>query len=163
MVQCKKTSRKLRENMISQKINDYCLIMWPMTLYFPHTLRALRLFQNWAFSCHVCSAPSWGYSDASFIAPKLSPEQGDSSTAESHEEHQLHCETLSFKYNLFCGVALWQSWEFERHTHKKKNPSLATGLLGCGLGLTIKLSAWNILSLWKHEIYDKSFCENWSS
>lgn len=118
-VQWKKTSWKFRENMISQRINDYCLIMRPMTLYFPHTLRTCRLFRDRAFSCRVCSAPSWDSDDASFIAPKSSPEQGGSSTAGSHGEHQLRCETLSFKYNLFCGVALWQSWEFERHTHKK--------------------------------------------
>lgn len=130
-------------------------------VFSTHTLRTWQLFHNRVFSCHVCSAPSWDSNDASFIAPKLSPEQGDSSTAKSHGQHQLCCETLSFKYSLFCGVALWQSWEFERHTHK--NPSLAMRLLGCGLGLTIKLSAWNTPSPWKHEIYDKSFWENWSS
>lgn len=37
--------------------------------------------------------------------------------AGSHEKHQLHCETLSIRYNLFCGVSLWQCWETERHTH----------------------------------------------
>ena len=71
-----------------------------------HTLRTCRLFQDGAFSCRVCSAPSWDSDDASFIAPKSSLEQRDSSTAGSHGERQLRCEMLSFKHNLFCGVAL---------------------------------------------------------
>lgn len=39
--------------------------------------------------------------------------------------------------------------------HIRKKFSLATRLLGCGLELTIKLSAWNIVSLWNQEIYGK--------
>lgn len=72
--------------------------------------------------------------------PRLAPaSQGrvlttDSSTAASQEEHHLHCETLSFKYNLFCGEA-----EIS-YVMPVKYPSLAMGLLGCGLELTIKLS-----------------------
>lgn len=94
--------------------------LWPH-IFHTHTLRTCWLFWDRAFSCRVCSAPRWDADDASFIAPQSRLEQGDSSTAGSHREHQLCCETLSFNYNLFCGVALWQSWEYERHTHKK-NP-----------------------------------------
>lgn len=43
-VQRKKVSSKQRE--IYQKINDYCLIIRPVTLYFPHTLRNVACYSR---------------------------------------------------------------------------------------------------------------------
>ena len=158
-VQWKKTSWKWRENMISQRINDYCLIMWPVTLYFSTNTQNLPVIpgQGLSMSCLLC--PWWDPDDASFIAPNSSPEQGDSSTAGSHREHQLCCETLSFKYNLFCGVALWQSWEFESHT-QTKNPLWQQGCwdvvsgwhLNCSFRNTITLEAWDLLQIISREL-----------
>lgn len=54
----KENIMKVGENMISRKINDYCLIMTCNPIFSTHT-RALtqKLFQDRAFSCRVCSAP----------------------------------------------------------------------------------------------------------
>lgn len=43
--------------------------------------------------------------DASFTAAESTLEQGGSSLA-SHGEHQLRCETLPFKHDLFCAAAV---------------------------------------------------------
>lgn len=106
-------------------------------------------------------SPSWDSNDASFIAPKSSPAQGDSST-ESPTRNINYVVKRCPSSTIYSVVLHYGKAENSNVTHIK-NLSLAKGLLGCGLGLTIKLSAWNIPSLWKHEIYGKSFCENWSS
>lgn len=80
----------------------------------------------------------------------------------SRETHRLPGPTGNINYVVKCcpsntiysAVLHYSKAENLNVTHIK-NPSLATGLLGCGLELTIKLSAWNMLSLWKHEIYGK--------
>lgn len=116
-------------------------------VFSTYTQKRCLLFQDEDFS-----SPSWDSDDASLIEPNSSPKrslincwvpQGASIT--------LWNTVLQTQSILWCCIMaklrMWTS-----HTYNK-NLSLATGLLGCGFELTIKLSARNTLSLWKHEIY----------
>lgn len=137
------------ENRISQKINGYCLIMWPMALYFPHTLRTRWLFQDTVFSCRVCSAPSWDSDDASFIEPKSSPEQRLINCLVPQGTSIMLCNAVLQTQSILwcCIMAKLKIWTSYALKLKKKSPLWQWDCWDVVSELTIKLSAQNTLSL----------------